>query len=82
MFVFQISNEFLLPVKGIILSFIQGRIGHGRPEKSWHLGISFSRPRKSWTLIFGSGKSWRIKVVFGRLQQMSKRGKYKMVASS
>ena len=59
-------------VKGIILSVIQGRIGHGRPEKSWHLGISFSRPRKSW----------RIKVVCGRLQQMSKRGKYKMVASS
>ena len=29
--------------------------------------ISFSRPGKSWNLIVGPWKSWKIKVLFGRL---------------
>ena len=42
-------------------------IGHGKPGKLWNLRISFSRSGKSWNLIFSSWRSWKIKVLFGRL---------------
>ena len=29
------------------------RTGHGKPGKSWNLGISTFRPGKSWNLIVG-----------------------------
>ena len=35
-------------------------MGHGKPGKLCNLRISFSRPGKSWNLIFGHGKSWKI----------------------
>ena len=35
----------------------------GKPRKSWNLSISVSRLGKSWNLIIGQGKSWKI-VVF------------------
>ena len=35
------------------------RTGHGKPGKSWNSIISFSRPRKSWNLGVGHGKSVR-----------------------
>ena len=41
--------------------------GHGNPGKSWNWRISFSRPGKSINLIVGPWKSWKMKVVFGRL---------------
>ena len=31
------------------------------------LRISFSRPGRSWNLIIGARKSWKIKVLLGRL---------------
>ena len=40
---------------------------HGNPRKSWNLSISFSRPGKSWKLIVGPWKSWKIKVLFDSL---------------
>ena len=41
--------------------------GHGKPEKSWNLSISFSRPGKAWNLIVGPWGSWKIKILFDRL---------------
>jgi len=38
-------------------------MGHEKPRKSWNLSISVSRLGKSWNLIVGQGKSWKI-VVF------------------
>ena len=35
-------------------------MGHGKPGKLCNLRISFSKPGKSWNLIFGHGKSWKV----------------------
>ena len=43
--------------------------GSYRSWKTWkvlNLSISFSRPGKSWNLIVGLGRSWKIKVLFDR----------------
>lgn len=40
---------------------------HGKCRESWNLRISFSMPGRSWNLIIGARKSWKIKVLFGRL---------------
>ena len=58
---------------------MQGSIG---PGKSWNLRISVSRPRKSWNLIVGHGKSWKIIVcVVHKLLQMLKQGQHRLQAS-
>ena len=50
--------------------------GHGKPGKSWNLSISVSWLGKSWNLILGHRKSWKIMVlvVNKSLLQMSKQG--------
>ena len=58
------QERISLPVKVSFEVLFRVRIGHGRPEKSWNLGISFSRSRNSWTSIFGRGKSWKTLMIF------------------
>ena len=38
-----------------LASTVQHRVrtGHGKPGKSWNLGVSISRPGGSWNLIVG-----------------------------
>ena len=58
------------------------RTGHGKPEKSWNLSISVSRPGKSWNMIVGHGKSWEIVIcVVRKLLQVPKQGKIKKLAN-
>ena len=56
---------------------------HGKPGKSYNLRISVSRAGKSWNLIVGHGKSWKITVcVVCKLLQVSKQGQSKMQAAT
>ena len=58
------------------------RTGHGKPEKSWNLSISVSRPGKSWNMIVGHGKSWEIVIcVVRKLLQVPKQVQNKIQAN-